>query len=49
MSCSVLKNREITILETALSLGFGSLSSFNRTFKKEMGIPPGQWLKRETI
>ena len=45
MSCSVLKNRDITFLETALSLGFGSLSSFNRTFKKEMGTSPGQWLK----
>jgi len=49
MSCSVLKNGDITILQTALSLGFGSLSSFNRTFKKEMGISPGQWLKKDTI
>jgi len=48
MSCSLLKNRDITFLETALSLGFGSLSSFNRTFKKEMGTSPGQWLKNET-
>ena len=47
MSCSVLKNRDITFLETALSLGFGSLSSFNRTFKKEMGTSPGHWLKNE--
>ncbi|MBI9099207.1 MAG: helix-turn-helix transcriptional regulator, partial [Spirochaetaceae bacterium] len=47
MSCSVLKNRDITFLETALSLGFGSLSSFNRIFKKEMGTSPGQWLKNE--
>ena len=34
------------ILHIALDLGYGSISSFNRTFKSETGLTPNQWRQR---
>ncbi|MGE4564161.1 MAG: helix-turn-helix domain-containing protein [Victivallaceae bacterium] len=48
-----LKNAQIQlsqsargICEIALESGFGSVSNFNRQFKKRFGIPPGEYRKK---
>ncbi len=41
---SLLKNTDMTMLSISYSLGF-SVSYFNRLFKKEAGVPPGEYRK----
>lgn len=36
----LLKEKQITVSEAAFAVGFGSISYFNRVFKKEFGCPP---------
>ncbi|MBR2354155.1 MAG: AraC family transcriptional regulator [Clostridia bacterium] len=42
----LLKNTDRSILQTAYDCGFDSLRSFNRNFKKIIGIPPVQYRKK---
>lgn len=39
----LLKEKQITVSEAAFAVGFGSISYFNRVFKKEFGCPPSQF------
>lgn len=43
------KNRKFTLLSIALECGFNSKTSFNRNFKKVMGITPTNYLKQNHI
>lgn len=42
-ACSLLRMTESSILDIAISVGFNSLSSFNRQFKSQMGVTPSEW------
>lgn len=37
-----------TVLEVALEVGYESESAFNRAFRREFGLPPGQYRKKLT-
>ena len=43
---SLLRQKEVTILEVAYMSGFSAKSSFNRTFKKIVGVTPSQFQLR---
>ncbi|MDA3851078.1 MAG: AraC family transcriptional regulator [Spirochaetaceae bacterium] len=45
MACGALKTQRNSMEYLADTLGFGSLSSFNRCFKGETGYAPRDWLK----
>lgn len=45
-SLELIKNNKLTITEIAFDSGFGSISSFNTIFKKEMNISPSQYRKK---
>lgn len=45
-ACYLLKNTDKTILQTALDCGFDSLRSFNRNFKKILGMTPSEYRMR---
>jgi len=42
-ACTLLQMTDFSILEVCESVGFGSLSSFNRHFSDVMGQPPTSW------
>ncbi len=42
-ACALLQMTDLSILEICESVGFGSLSSFNRHFSSAMGQPPTAW------
>lgn len=46
-ACYALQNTDRTILQTALDCGFDSLRSFNRNFKKIVGITPSEYRGRQ--
>ncbi len=46
MACGSIKSKVSSISYLAQSLGFGSISSFNRTFKKITGFSPSEYIKR---
>jgi len=44
MACDLLSNRpEMSILDIAFECGFGSKTSFNRSFKEGTGLTPGEY------
>lgn len=45
-SCYLLANTEMTVLEISNECGLGSLRSFNRIFKEQLGVPPAEYRKR---
>ncbi|MBO5271050.1 MAG: AraC family transcriptional regulator [Clostridia bacterium] len=45
-ACYLLKNTDRTVLQVAYDCGFDSLRTFNRNFKKILGVPPSAY--RET-
>ncbi len=46
MAASLLNDSRQSVTETALAVGFESLSHFNATFRAIMGVPPGVYAKR---
>ena len=42
-SCNLLENEKISITEIAYAVGFNSVSSFWRAFKKRKGTTPREW------
>ncbi|MBQ9801527.1 MAG: AraC family transcriptional regulator [Clostridia bacterium] len=42
-ACYILKNTTRSVLQTALDCGFDSLRSFNRNFKRIMGVTPQEY------
>lgn len=47
-ACAILKNRELTITDIAISCGFDNISYFNRVFRKQMGCSPTEYRSKET-
>ena len=41
----LLRRESVSISDAALELGFGSIRSFNRAFRKETGMTPAKWRK----
>lgn len=46
-AAALLVSRSGTIAEIAYDVGYGSLSSFNRHFHQEFGMPPTEWRKQQ--
>ena len=46
MASILLQNTEYSILEISMKVGYTTLSSFNRHFKRIMGVSPREWKKR---
>jgi len=46
MAASLLAATDQSVLEISLAVGYASLSSFNRHFRRIMGVPPREWRKR---
>jgi AraC family transcriptional regulator len=44
-ACRCLTNPETPLAEIALAAGFSDQSHFSRTFKRQMGVPPGEFRK----
>lgn len=42
----LLMNREMSIVQVGLILGFSSHSAFCKTFKKRAGVQPSAWIKQ---
>lgn len=47
LAATRLQASDETILEIALAVGYESEAAFNRAFKRELGIPPARYRKRE--
>jgi AraC-like DNA-binding protein len=47
LASRMLQSTGRTALEVALEVGYESESSFNRAFKREFGLPPAQFRKRQ--
>ncbi len=45
-ACRLLKETDKTVTEIAFDLGFSDSNYLSRMFKKIIGIPPGQWRKK---
>ena len=48
LAARLLQTTRKSALEVALDAGYGSEAAFNRAFKREFGLPPGQYRKRHT-
>lgn len=42
-----LKNTNASVTETAQSVGYCDTHIFNRTFKKQFGVPPTTWRQKQ--
>lgn len=49
LAMKMIKNANMTMLETACSCGFNNTANFNRAFKKITGLMPSQYRKKQTI
>ncbi len=45
-ACEQLSSGTSNITETALDVGYQSLSHFAKAFREETGIPPSEWIAR---
>ena len=45
-ACSLLQTGELPVLEAALAVGYNSLSSFHRQFRRIYGCSPTEYLRR---
>jgi AraC-like DNA-binding protein len=46
LSCNLLMDNELSIIEVGLDSGFNNLSHFNKQFKRIIGMPPSQYRKQ---
>jgi AraC-like DNA-binding protein len=46
LAARLLQTSRKTMLEVAAEVGYESEAAFNRAFKREFGLPPGQFRKR---
>ncbi len=44
-ACSLLRNPDLSLLQISLACGYSNQCHFNRTFKKLIGLTPGQYRK----
>jgi AraC-like DNA-binding protein len=44
-----LRSSDDSVLEVAVAVGYESEASFNRAFKREFGLPPARYRKRERL
>lgn len=49
MASILLVNLDIPILEVSMKVGYPTLSSFNRHFRKIMGMSPREWKNKNLI
>ena len=47
MACNMLRDGKQNTANVAYAVGFNSEAAFNRAFKREFGVPPAAWRKRE--
>ncbi len=47
MACLLLRSPDLTILDVSLKVGYSTLSSFNRHFKRIMNVTPREWRRQE--
>lgn len=45
-ACQALDSGKMNVTETALEVGYQSMSHFAKAFREETGMPPSQWLGR---
>lgn len=43
LAARLLESPRMSIAQAAADVGYGSEAAFNRAFKKQVGMPPGQW------
>lgn len=48
LAARLLQTTRKNVLEVALDTGYDSEAAFNRAFKREFGLPPGQYRKAHT-
>jgi AraC-like DNA-binding protein len=46
VAAGLLGRQGMSIARIADAVGFGSEAAFNRAFKREVGVPPGEWRRR---
>jgi AraC-like DNA-binding protein len=46
LAARLLQTTQKSVLEVALDAGYESEAAFNRAFKREFGLPPGQYRKK---
>jgi AraC-like DNA-binding protein len=46
VAAGMLDRQGMSIARIAEAVGFGSEAAFNRAFKREAGVPPGEWRRR---
>lgn len=46
LAARLLQTTRMSVLEVALDAGYESEAAFNRAFKREFGLPPGQYRKK---
>jgi AraC-like DNA-binding protein len=46
LAARLLQTTHKSVLEVALDAGYESEAAFNRAFKREFGLPPGQYRKK---
>lgn len=45
-ACSILRSGQLPVLDTALAVGYNSLSSFHRQFQRAYGCSPTEYLRK---
>ncbi|MEE2690301.1 MAG: AraC family transcriptional regulator [Pseudomonadota bacterium] len=48
LAARLLERPNVSIAQAAADVGYGSEAAFNRAFKKQVGVPPGQWRRTRT-
>jgi AraC-like DNA-binding protein len=47
LAAARLRESDVSILRVAIDVGYESEAAFNRAFKKEFGLPPAAWRRRQ--
>jgi AraC-like DNA-binding protein len=43
LAATLLRNRNVSVFEAAVEVGYASEAAFSRAFKKLVGVPPSAW------